>query len=281
MRKLDQLINWAILFIRGRKQWKREMYSITAVCKLTGLNSSTIRTWERRYGLSSVVRAGNGRRLYTEEQVQYLKAIAGLVAQGHAISDLADMTLDQLVQARAGTTPSTADASSPYHQGLLSFLKENDLIGFRRRLSDVLAFLAPSEAVSSVISPLLRDIGDMWQAGTISIFQEHMATAVIKQLILTAASARGTAQAGRRLLFTTLEGEHHEIGLLCAWYIAKAANFDAIYLGPHLPAAEIEMAAQVFKVDVVVIACTASQDATASTHILKDLHTNLGTQAAL
>ncbi|MFX8817181.1 B12-binding domain-containing protein, partial [Acinetobacter baumannii] len=89
-----------------------------------------------------------------------------------------------------------------------------DFIGYRRLLSDAIAFLSPSEVVCTVIGPVMRDIGERWQRGEVSIFQEHMATAVTKQLLLTAAGAWRGAQSSRRLIFTTLEADLHEIGIL-------------------------------------------------------------------
>ncbi|RTL62580.1 MAG: MerR family transcriptional regulator [Hyphomicrobiales bacterium] len=279
MPSLEQLLNCAKLFIvipRGLA-----MYSISAVCRLTGLNSSTIRTWERRYGIPEVARAGNGRRLYTEDQVQYLKAVADLVAQGHAISDIAGLTLPQIQDAMAKGEAREAEPRSPYHERLIELLRRNDVIGFRRLLSDAIAFLAPCEVVGTVIGPVMREIGVRWERGELSIFQEHMATAVTRQLLLTAAGSWRGAQSGRRLVFTTLEGDQHEIGILCAWYITSASNFDAVYLGPSLPNAEIAQAAKLFKADAVVISVASSERPQQQVKAIERLHKMLKGTAAL
>lgn len=257
------------------------MYSISAVCRLTGLNSSTIRTWERRYGIPEVARAGNGRRLYTEDQVQYLKGVAGLVAQGHAISDLAGLSLPQIQDAIAKGDAREAEPRSPYHERLIELLRRNDVIGYRRLLSDAIAFLAPSDVVCTVIGPVMREIGARWERGELSIFQEHMATAVTRQLLLTAAGSWRGAQSSQRLIFTTLEGDLHEIGILCAWYITTASNFDAVYLGPNLPNAEIAQAAKVFKADAVVISLSSCERAAQQVKTIERLHKLLKGTAAL
>ena len=48
------------------------LYGIGAVSRLTGLTDHTIRVWERRYSAVVTARAPNGRRQYTEADVQKL-----------------------------------------------------------------------------------------------------------------------------------------------------------------------------------------------------------------
>ena len=45
--------------------------------------------------------------------------------------------------------------------------------------------------------------------------------------------------AGPRLAFTTLSGEHHELGALMACYIATAERFDCHYFGPDMPVPDL------------------------------------------
>jgi len=69
---------------------------------------------------------------------------------------------------------------------------------------------------------------------------------------------RATARphASPRVIFATLPGERHELGLLCAALLAAAAGFGVIYLGPDLPAGDIAHAAEHTGARVVVLSAT-------------------------
>lgn len=74
------------------------------------------------------------------------------------------------------------------------------------------------------------------------------------------------------MLFATLSGERHEMGLLMAWRLARQAGWDGFYLGSDLPLSEAASAAKAFRADVLVLSL-ASRTATDVTDVnrLRDL----------
>jgi DNA-binding transcriptional MerR regulator len=72
------------------------LYGIGAVSRLTGLTDHTIRVWERRYSAVVTAKAPNGRRQYTEADVQKLALLKLLTERGVAISRIAGDTIDEL-----------------------------------------------------------------------------------------------------------------------------------------------------------------------------------------
>lgn len=62
------------------------LYPIREVSRITGVNSITLRAWERRYGLIEPVRTESGHRLYTDEHVQQIQTAVSLNQQGIPIS---------------------------------------------------------------------------------------------------------------------------------------------------------------------------------------------------
>ncbi len=63
-------------------------YSISEVETLTGLNASTLRYYEKEGLLPAVSRSSNGRRVYSDEQMDWLKFVIALKSTG--------MTLDEI-----------------------------------------------------------------------------------------------------------------------------------------------------------------------------------------
>lgn len=72
------------------------LYGIGAVSRLTGLTDHTIRVWERRYSAVVTARAHNGRRQYTEADVQKLGLLKLLTDRGISISRIAGDSIDAL-----------------------------------------------------------------------------------------------------------------------------------------------------------------------------------------
>src|SRR5258708_26370224 len=56
------------------------------LARRTGVGESTLRAWERRFGILDPVRSPSGQRLYTEADVERVSAICRLVAEGLTLS---------------------------------------------------------------------------------------------------------------------------------------------------------------------------------------------------
>lgn len=72
------------------------MYQIGTVSSLTGIDAHTIRAWERRYGAIKPTRSESGRRLYTDDTIERLQLLKGLVDCSEAISTIAHLSEEAL-----------------------------------------------------------------------------------------------------------------------------------------------------------------------------------------
>jgi DNA-binding transcriptional MerR regulator len=64
---------------------------IREISRLTGVNSVTLRAWERRYGLIKPLRTHKGHRLYRREDVELIKTIQVWLARGLAIGKVSEL----------------------------------------------------------------------------------------------------------------------------------------------------------------------------------------------
>jgi DNA-binding transcriptional MerR regulator len=78
-------------------------YPIGVVARLTGIQPTTLRIWERRYRLVEPVRSEGRNRRYSDADIQRLSLVKTLVDAGHQISTIASMNMEQL-QARLDAT---------------------------------------------------------------------------------------------------------------------------------------------------------------------------------
>lgn len=62
-----------------------KLFAISEVSEITGVNSVTLRAWQRRYGLLVPQRTPKGHRLYTEADIAKIKLILDWLAKGVSI----------------------------------------------------------------------------------------------------------------------------------------------------------------------------------------------------
>lgn len=66
------------------------LFPIGTVSEQTGVNTVTLRAWERRYGLLKPQRTPKGHRLYTQQDIDQVRKILGLLKQGIAAGQVRD-----------------------------------------------------------------------------------------------------------------------------------------------------------------------------------------------
>lgn len=71
-------------------------YKSGEAARLAKMPVTTLRIWERRYGVIGPAKTASGQRLYTEDDVRRLTLIKMLVSRGHAIGAIARLDREQL-----------------------------------------------------------------------------------------------------------------------------------------------------------------------------------------
>lgn len=71
-------------------------YKIGVVSRITGINSETLRAWERRYSAVTPLRTDSGDRKYTRDDVAKLLLLKSISDGGISIGSVAGMSLEEL-----------------------------------------------------------------------------------------------------------------------------------------------------------------------------------------
>lgn len=238
------------------------LYPIRAVSKLTGISIDTLRAWERRYQVVVPQRDERG-RLYSEADVQRLRLLNTAVEKGHAISRLASLKDEELQNlianpvalASAAAVMETAqvDDFAPVPRSVMAAIERMDYSEAERELSLLAAVLSPRDLVHRVALPLMREVGEAWHEGRMSVAQEHMTTSLLRNLFGALIPLHQKTAPTSKLMFVTPTGEQHEFGILASAMLAVGGGLGAIYLGTNLPAEEIVLAAQKTAPQAVVL----------------------------
>lgn len=235
-------------------------YPIRAVSKLTGLSIDALRAWERRYQAVVPRRTTRG-RLYDGAQVKRLMLLRDATKAGHAIgsvSKLDDAQIEGLLTATvASTPPLEAGTAQTVLKPVLSAIENYDYSSANAELGVLASLLPVPELVTCVVHPLMDLAGKRWYSGTLTVAQEHMVSALLRNLLGGLVRLYHPREPRVRLLFATPASELHEFGILCGAMLAVSSGIEAIYLGPNLPTSEIVSITNRLKPQALVLGVAA------------------------
>jgi DNA-binding transcriptional MerR regulator/methylmalonyl-CoA mutase cobalamin-binding subunit len=229
------------------------MYSIGAVAQQSGIDVSTLRKWESRYGFPVPRRTASGLRMYSAEDLAAILEIARRLACGARPG-----AVIREIVARQGTPAPVALPAvqiDPLQPGVDALL-QRDVAALRTWLDEQARQFAAVDFVEQVAAPLARRVGDFWSNGQLPVFSEHLFSSLLEQsLVLRFAQIR-PVQRRCRVLLTAPSGELHVAGLSMAAAVLNELGADVIRLPSDLPIQEIVAAAEAY--DVAAVGLTAS-----------------------
>jgi MerR family transcriptional regulator, light-induced transcriptional regulator len=233
---------------------------IQLASRLSGLSTHVIRIWERRYGALSPTRTDTNRRMYCEEAIKRLKLLRELTENGHRIGGVAKLPtaeLETLVKQVHADVPIAAvsgtETPEQFVEAAIKASKNYDSDGVRRVLLQSRRQLGQRGMLHQVVCPLIVKIGENWQHGDLRASHEHIATAVIRELLLTAVPGSLVAASAPELVVATPAGELHELGALIVTATARDLGWHVTYLGPNLPMEEISACAHARQATAVAL----------------------------
>jgi MerR family transcriptional regulator, light-induced transcriptional regulator len=216
-------------------------YRMKTVSELTNIPRNTLVAWERRYGVPEPERLTNGYRLYSERDVEILMKLRDALARGLSISEAVEMVREGAPTPAVGTEPAVNDASAfaVVGEDLIEALLAFDRPRADRVIDRILnvPYLA---AIDEVYFPMLRRVGELWEAGAASVAQEHFVTAFVRdQLVSMLLRTGNRAATGLRVLCATFPKEQHELALLALAVHLSLRGCRVTYLGTDVPAVDL------------------------------------------
>lgn len=223
----------------------RPSYNIKAVAQMVGLLPVTLRAWERRYGLPTPSRGGQGYRLYSEYDVQTLRWLKEQIESG--------MNIGQAARKLAQMRESGVDPALQEH---LPIEKPLSLENIRITVSSALRALnerSASEAMRQaftlypveqvfhqLIRPTMVEIGEMWHRQEIPVAVEHFASHFFQEQLLSLLNATPEPYRNGTILASCLPGEHHQLGVVMIVVLLRMRGWNVIYLGADLSLERLE-----------------------------------------
>lgn len=237
-------------------------HPIGVVQARTGLSVEVLRAWERRYAVVRPVRSEDGKRLYSDADVERLGLLHRAARVGRSVAALASASTRELQRMvdedaeRASTRPTLPESYRQQAMGAVRELAPERLESLMRR---AVLSLGAVTFLEEVVAPLLMEIGKAWHEGRVTIAHEHAASATLLQLLGWLTRSLEVPGDAPRVMLATPRGEGHAFGAMMAAAAAAHDGWHVMWLGSDLPAAQIAAGAE--QVGVRVVALSAGSDA--------------------
>ena len=236
---------------------ERPRHSIRVAARRTGLTAATLRAWERRYGAVHPARSGTERRLYSDADIERLRLLRELTAEGHGLAQLARLATEDLAAlAREDRSTRTPPAPEARDAGAAARLPDDSVTAtldaceravraldgaeLHRLLMRALVELGPLDFIELVAAPVCHRIGTLWEQAALSVAHEHVASVAIRQALgFLLDTVRGGATTRPQLIATTPPGQRHEFGAMMAAAVASLGGWNVTYLGPDVPVDDV------------------------------------------
>jgi DNA-binding transcriptional MerR regulator/methylmalonyl-CoA mutase cobalamin-binding subunit len=263
-------------------------HPIRVIAQRTGLNTATIRAWERRYQAVQPSRSEGGQRLYSDHDLKRLNTLRELTEGGRSISMVASLSDDEatglLLEDRVAATPGPPDGTTvgpPERVGqayarILAF----DAEGLERLLWRAVLTLGGRSFLDDVVGPLLRRIGNGWVEGDVAPAQEHLGSGVIDQVLERLINVSRPKDAPN-MVVSTLPGERHALGARLVSTAAVLQGWSVQFLGADLPVSEIAAAARGVGAAAVAISVVRREHLDETQRALSSLRDQLDPSVAL
>ena len=231
------------------------LFPIRTVSELTGVNSITLRAWETRYGLIEPVRKASGHRLYTQEHIDLINRVVGLLDRGMRIGQAKAEVLSGS-DTEGGVDDERQDGWRRYINGMIAAIIRFDEYALERTYADALSHYPVRLVTEKLLTPVLKEIGERWVSGKGSIAEEHFFGFYLRNKLGARFHHRAQSQTGPKLLMACLPGDLHEIGLLLFALDACDHGFQTILLGASMPLDEFPDAVKKTECDALVLSGT-------------------------
>jgi DNA-binding transcriptional MerR regulator/methylmalonyl-CoA mutase cobalamin-binding subunit len=245
-------------------------YTMKYVALQTGLKPYLIRSWESRYKAICPKRSATRHRCFTSEDIKRLNLLKKAVDQGHAISTVAKMSNDHIMnllrQGLAATDPDQSVRSEPPaqpsdHEAItetiveraLSQIMQLNASALEHLLNETSMEMSRQAFLQSVILPLFDKIGELWRVGKMKIIYEHMASLIVRSILWDMLRSVEIAKEAPRIVVATPVGHWHEFGALASALAATESGWRVAYFGPNLPSEELAYAVRHLRAKALAI----------------------------
>jgi len=149
---------------------------------------------------------------------------------------------------------------------------------------------SPDRAILEFILPAMAEIGLLWELNRIEIFEEHIATEIVRLILANIGlnEKKINLKKSKKVLISCVAGDRHDLIPLALWSYLETKGFITKNLGADLPSEQIAKAVSKFTPDILFLVLNLLHhidDALETIEMVKNQYSNckilLGGRAAV
>jgi DNA-binding transcriptional MerR regulator len=203
--------------------------NIAALSRRTGVAPDTLRKWEQRYRILQPSRTAGGQRRYSERDVARVEWLCERLREGYRIGEAANLL------GTAGVTP--ARTAHDHLEAILAAVGLGEPAAIGLLVDQAFALHDVDETLEEILAPLLREVGERWQRGELTVAEEHVVSETVRSRLGHLLADAGGGVRGTVVL-ACAPGERHELGLMMLAIALRRDGWKVTYLGADTPLAE-------------------------------------------
>ena len=232
------------------------LYPIREVSRLTGVNSVTLRAWERRYGLIRPQRTPKGHRLYAQDDIERIEQILQWLGRGVPVSQVREL-LEQ-PKPEAPSTPISNDWSVQRQQWITA-IEALDLQRLDELYNQSMALYPLPVCMNELFKPIVETFEECWRDQIGAALQRHSLESFLRTRVGIRLYYGNLLNKGPHLIISRLPGSH---GMLWELLIALAAvheGFRVRLFDASLPLSDMPLAVQRLKASALLLCSSQAE----------------------
>ena len=232
------------------------MINIQQLSLEVSIGVDTLRVWERRFGFPVPERNSRGHRRYPDQQIEELRVIKSLQLLGFQPSKIFKISANerrellQLLQKEQ----SSVGTGNEIARRLTTRLGPDEI---DRELRQQFQRLGLEGFIYQIAVPLIQVLDRGWTDHSISIAREHLVSDRLETLLKEQLKTVVAGESGSMMLFLTLSGERHKLGLLISALLFQQQGIGCIFLNEEIPLSEVPTLAEDLGVAAVAVSFSA------------------------
>lgn len=231
----------------------KQSYSTKELAEMWDVSESTVKRWADAGALPCRKTVGGHRKFELDDVVEFQSRCG--IMKGQAAAGRSESPCEFKHLLETADYPALAER---FRQAALAgqFAFVAKLFSRSREYGMSLATIT-----EEVIRPAMREVGEMWRTGKISVLDEHLATlATIEALNVLQSGVEKKTEAERLALVGCAEGELHQLAAMLVRDLLESNGWRVIYFSSPTPLFSFAEAVDRFKPQLVCISITMADN---------------------
>jgi MerR family transcriptional regulator, light-induced transcriptional regulator len=236
-------------------------YNIKAAALMLGIQTGTLRAWERRYKMIAPVRNEAGHRLYTEEHIKILKWLIKKVDQGFTISQaISLMGHNQIQMASEGLNLKQSNPLSSLTDSLYDALIHFENERINEVINSMFSIFTMEKVILDIFSQILIKIDDSFKNGKINNAQRSYSSSCLKARITTIIQSLPVNHNPNKAVSLTFSQDGEDFGQLMICFYLRKRGIEAVNIGPFYSEGDLKETLEIIHPDICIISCGDQKD---------------------